>query len=148
MAASGVSRLVGQGEVSIPLGGGMVINTYHAPHFSSNILSFGLLSSNFIVAFTDDILPYNACFLIEKGTWKILWETQKKNGLDALNMNNSISNIALTTVAMNVNQNPAWEWHGKTGHLGISRYIKLSHAVESVTFFEKPSFSNSIVYLA
>ena len=60
MAASGVSRLVGQGEVSIPLGGSMVSTAYHAPHFSSNILSVGLLSSNFIVAFTDDIRPYNA----------------------------------------------------------------------------------------
>ena len=48
-----------------------------------------------------------------------------------------MSNMALTTVAMNFNKNPALEWHGKTGHLGINRYIKLSHEVESVPFFEK-----------
>ena len=115
----------------------MVIKAYHAPHFSSNILSDGLLSSNFIVAFTDDIRPYNACFLIEKGTWKIFWETQKKNGLYTLHMNNSNSNMALTTFAMNVNKNPALERHGKTGNLGINCYTKLSHVVESVPFFEK-----------
>ena len=45
--------------------------------------------------------------------------------------------MALTTVTMNINNNLTLEWHGKTGNLGINRYIKLPHAEESVPFFEK-----------
>ena len=45
--------------------------------------------------------------------------------------------MALTTVAMNVNNNPDLERHEKSGHLGINRYFKLCHSVESVPFFEK-----------
>ena len=111
MAASGVSRLVGEGEVSIPLDGGMVIKAYHASYFSTNILAVGLQSSNFILAFTDHIRPYNACFLVEKGPWKILWETGKKNGLYTLHMDNLESSMAVTTVSMHVNKNPALEGH-------------------------------------
>ena len=60
IAASDVSILGSQGEVSIPPGVRMVIEAYHAPHFSSNILSVGLLSLDFIVAFSDDIRPCSA----------------------------------------------------------------------------------------
>ena len=53
--ASGVSKLVGKAQVWIPFGGDMYIDAYHAPHFSFIVLSVGVLSADFIVAFMDSI---------------------------------------------------------------------------------------------
>lgn len=103
MAASGVSRPVVEGEVPIPLDGDMFIKAYHAPHLSYNILSVGLLIYNYIVAFTDDTRRNNACLVMDDGPWKILGETEKKNGLYILRMKSLELNMTVTTVAMNVN---------------------------------------------
>lgn len=57
------------------------MGAYHAPHFSSNILSLGQLSEQFVIAFTDALRDYNSCVFMDKRTCPIVWETTRERGL-------------------------------------------------------------------
>ena len=80
-AASGDTCIVGRGHVWIPLNGGMFIEVYHVPEFSSNILSVGKLSKSFDVKFTEKNRPYNGCFIIDPNNDEIIYETNIRDGL-------------------------------------------------------------------
>jgi len=140
-AASAISTLVGKGNVWIPIGNGIKDESFHAPHLSSNIQSVGLLSSEYIVSFTDCIKPYNACFLMEKGSWRILMEAPRENGLYALRPPNSRTRAALTAAASPLKKDLPLEWHCRTGHLGADRYLQLSNQISSVPTFDRSILS-------
>ncbi len=61
--ANATSEIVGKGTISLPIGGGIDVEAYHAPKFSSNIISVGLLQKNFEIVFSESIAGIQAASL-------------------------------------------------------------------------------------
>lgn len=51
-SASATSKIVGNGELIFTIVGVVMVEAYHTPHFSTNIISVGLLTKRFKVRFT------------------------------------------------------------------------------------------------
>lgn len=58
--------VVGKGNVEIPIKNGLVVEAYHAPEFSSNIISNHLLSESFKVLQTTEE-DWKRCEILRKG---------------------------------------------------------------------------------
>lgn len=72
--ASTTSKIVGVGIARLPIDHGLVIKAYHAPEFSLNIISVGLLQRLYEVLFFESIRAYPTCSVIHKskngtGSW-------------------------------------------------------------------------------
>jgi len=140
-AASSESRLVGKGKVWIPLHGGMIIEGYHAPEFSSHILSVPQLSTQFLIVFTNTIKPYNGCFIMLPRSHEVIWEAPLNDGLWTMDLSQvaSKAKFAFANIAAGPRNN-ALHWHNKVGHPGPRRYQELSKMIPSV-----PHFGTSIL---
>ena len=64
--ATGITKIVGEGFVKLPIEDGILVEAYHAPMPSSNILSVALLSDRYEVVLSKSIKIYPACFLMRK----------------------------------------------------------------------------------
>ena len=53
-SASGVSVIVGKGQVCLPIDGGVYVEAFHTPNFAQNVISVGLLMNDFNVSNTKD----------------------------------------------------------------------------------------------
>lgn len=53
-SASGTSTIVGQGILRLPIDGGTLVEAYHSPNVSKNIVSVAQLSYTFNVLFKKD----------------------------------------------------------------------------------------------
>ena len=80
-AASETTNLIGKGTIRLPINGGIIVEGYHAPYFSSNILSVGLLKKSFDILFSETRLPYPACFFLRPGSFDVLHEVRERNAL-------------------------------------------------------------------
>ena len=79
--ATGITKIVVKGFVKLPIEDEILVEAYHAPTFSSNILSVALLNYRYEVVFTKCIRSYPACFLMRKKTSEIVTEFTLKIGL-------------------------------------------------------------------
>ncbi len=60
-AASSLSKLVGKGTVKLPIDGGIIIEAYHAPDFSANIISVRRLLGSYAIHFNKDATENAYC---------------------------------------------------------------------------------------
>ncbi len=79
--ATGITKIVGEGFVKLPIEDGILVEAYHAPMPSSNILSVALLSDRYEVVLSKSIKIYPACFLMRKKTFEIVTEYPLKSRL-------------------------------------------------------------------
>ena len=133
--AAGITKIVGKGMVHIPIGKGFYVEAYHAPEFSSNILSVRLLQKDFEVLFSESLKGYPACYLMEKGSHKIRAEFPLKRGLYPVSMNC----YKYQALAINIKENPIDEWHRILGHPNPARQYALSKMENDVPQFQRAS---------
>jgi len=126
---------VGRGEAWIPLNGGIWVEAYHDPGFSTNILSVGLLGRQFIISFTRSIKDYNGCFIIMPKTNQIIWDTPIKEGLYRIQLSSS-TQVAMSTSRNSTAADEALHWHSVVGHPSAVRYQTLSRMLQSVPQFD------------
>jgi len=53
IGATGISEIIGKGIIRLPIDNGIYVEAYHAPKFSSNILSVGLLQKQYDITFSE-----------------------------------------------------------------------------------------------
>jgi len=153
--ASSTSMVVGNGTICVPIDGGIHIEAYHAPEFSTNILSVGKLSEFFTVMFTSDppaIAGVPTCIIYRRGSTSIVYQTQVEDGLFTLNDsdNSSASSLeaAYTVYTSGLggprkkNIDLALEWHCRTGHPSADRYMRLSHQLSELPKFSMETLRN------
>jgi len=163
-AASELSIIVGRGKVLIPLEGGFYMEAYHAPHFQSNILSVGLLTSHYNILFTMEPPSRNglsSCIFSQRSSNKIIKVIEIGNdGLYRLmypRRRQPRQSIGGPTSRKDHDQQDLTclmcrkvfssskktqlelmlEWHNKVGHPHAARYIELSNQVEDVPQFPR-----------
>lgn len=54
-SATGESIVIGKGQVRLPIDGGVLVNDFHTPNFSTNIISVGQLSHLYDINFNPTI---------------------------------------------------------------------------------------------
>ena len=116
-AASEATNLVGKGSVRLPINGGMIVEGYHAPSFSSKILSVGLLKKTFHILFSKTRRPYPACFFVRQGSGDVVHEVRERDGLFPIPLgreHDTDDKLALIAEPGTSEQNDlAKEWHAK-----------------------------------
>ena len=144
-AASESTNLVGKGTVFIPIDGGIIVEGYHAPSFSSNILSVGLLKDNFDVLFSKTFRDFPGCFFLRHKTLELIHSIRERDGLFAISL--STKRPSSNGLALNARTNEdkqldiARKWHNKTGHIHPDRYLSLARL-----FSEVPRIEKSVLY--
>lgn len=94
-SASGTSRIVGVGQVFIPLDGGLFMDAYHVPDFAENILSVHDLSMSFDVLFhTDENTNICACHMLGISTQKTVFKTDNQAGLYMMSIPNTKKEVS------------------------------------------------------
>lgn len=139
-AANDISVIVEKGKVIIPAYGGIKIETYHTPHFTTNILSVGQLSNIFSIIFIVYTLAVDLisnCFLMCRNSTKIMSSIQIGNDglynfegsnrdLQTASDSKEASCSFCRTSASQIEMNFAMQWHRTTGHRSKCKYMKLS----------------------
>lgn len=144
--ADGESYLIGKGTVFPPIGKGIIMEAYHAPHFSANIVANSLLSKMFNLFFTsegassDNQLNSDRCEILKKGSRSdIVQVVPCINGLytikDVANREESQKKHAKMS-RTNCSANAFTEWHNKMGHISVQRYEQLSEICTDVPMFD------------
>ncbi len=134
-AAFGITNILGQGLVWIPLLGGMQVLAYHAPQFHSHILAVCYLSKHCDVMFSERFRGYAGCFLLKPGAEEVVFKAPCIDGRYALELGRH-SRKNTMSVGTAVAQSPrALEWHSKTGYPSAQRYMQLSRILNSVPYF-------------
>ena len=129
--ATGFTKIVGKGTVRLPIDNGMIVEAYHAPAFSSNVLAVRLPSKDFEVLFSDSIRNCSGCFFLRKGTFDIVNKYPLENGLSPIKMDmqkKQVQNFHAQVASVNSID----EWHRKLGHIHAERLLKLSQTVQGI----------------
>ena len=151
-AAAGVAKIAGKGLVRLPVNNGMLVEAYHAPKFSSNILSVRLLQKNFEVLFSESIRGYPACYFLRKGTFNYAPRVQAPRRTVPLEMpveeGHGKGGIQAYIARRPRNGELVAEWHRKLGHIHADRYYKLSEQCEDVPKFDRVVSATTNVSLA
>ena len=92
--ATGETKIVGKGEVKLPIGNGYIIQAYHVPLFSSNIISVGLLQKDFEIMFSESVRAYPACLFMKKRSFNIVADFPLENGPYPIKTFNSFYNTS------------------------------------------------------
>lgn len=133
--ASGHSRLLGKGAVQLPIGKGVIVEAFHAPDFTSNIVANHLLSELFNLFSTSD----------DNGENKRCEILKKSSKIDVVLMVPCIAGLypikavgykKSVKVSKSYTSNDFNTRHEKTGHIGIDRYRKLADQLDDVPHFE------------
>lgn len=77
--ASGTSRLVGKGIVTVPIENGINVTAFRVSKFEANIVCPRLLAKTFDISFSEFFRAYNACFLFKPGTQDAVAEYPQNN---------------------------------------------------------------------
>ena len=133
--ANATSKIVGKGTVTLPIGDGINVEAYHAPKFSSNIISVEWLQKNFEIVFSESISVYPGCLFMKKGTMSIIDEVKLKDDLYPLIL--SIPNPKSYQANAVKKNNSVDEWHRELGHLSPNRLNKLSEMNSSIPTFDR-----------
>lgn len=152
--AAGFSTIVGKGEVVIPIDGGLTVEAFHTPFFSSNILSVGELSFIYDIFFKSEALDERRtsfCVFKKQESGEVVFRKEIEDGLYSLKMptskgtSNEIryqSPECATCVQASLEDkiDKAYEWHKKLGHPSAERFITLMKSNTDI-----PKFSPSTV---
>ena len=122
--ATGTSDIVGRRTTKLPISAGMVFEAFHAPEFSSSVLSVRLLVSNYEIMFSESIHNFSACFFMNKGTFNIIAKYEIKDysyqvcipGLTSL-LNRKGNSDEQKDLASS--------WHKKLGQKNPDRHFRL-----------------------
>lgn len=166
-SASGISRIVGAGQVFIPIDGGMYFEAFHAPEFGENILSVWKLSRFLELEFdSDESGERGFCCITSKGTRKVVFRTDEVEGLYKMSVPKRIpdSTPSTATFCASMNDSPnhhcivctqavtaqdnnrrtsilhdnlPLHWHFRTGHPNPNRYSRLAQTSPDVPFFPR-----------
>ena len=143
-AAFSRTRIIGKGQVYVPLNGGMKLTAYHTPQFTNNILSVSELSNHFDVLFSSSFPNYKGCFIFNKSTRNVIFETPCENGLYVLRQETSSHPkhaLALSADVYAKDGDVQKDWHEKTGHPSADRYLRLSYMFPLVPSFSRTSMN-------
>ncbi len=111
----------------------ILIEAYHAPMFSANVLSVAILSDHYEAVFSKSLKNYPGCFFMCKKTFEIVAEYPLRGGLYSLNLP-SITQKAYTIYTRSKKLD---EWHQNLGHISSERLLRLSKMAEDVPPFDK-----------
>lgn len=133
--ASGLSRIVGKGIVTLHLRGGLRAEAYHAPNFAQNILSVGLsslLSTNFnsVFASLSSSLVDSACSFFDKDTNEMVFETKILDGLYPMVLAEPKNGTSLSTFSSTVSARFTRPWPQKTlssVHAALHWHRRIGH---------------------
>ena len=143
-AAFSRTRIIGKGQVYVPLNGGMELTAYHTPQFTNNILSVSGLSDHFDVLFSSSVRNYKGCFIFNKSTRNVIFETPCENGMNVLRHETSSHPkhaLALSADVHTKDGDDQKDWHEKTGPPSADRYLRLSYMFPSVPSFSRTSMN-------
>ena len=140
-AAAGVTTIVIKGTVRMPVQGGMIVEAYHAPMYSSNILSVNLLSRTFEVLFSTTIRGYEACYFLMQNSMKVMYEFRMNDGYYPMDMlegdgHNHASKM-VSDARENDKDSDLATWHRQLVHISADRYFKLSEYDNDVPKFDR-----------
>ncbi len=113
IGVTGVTEIAGKVMVQLPIYNGMIVEAYHAPVFSSNILAVRLLSNYFEVLCSNSFRDYPGVFLMKKISFNIVKECPLKNGHYLVKFNS----MKLKFQAYSIKTNLVDQWHRKLRHV-------------------------------
>ena len=159
-AAVGTSNIVGKGMVKLPLENGIIVEVFHLPQFSTNIISVGNLSSSYNTLFTtrgNDENTEAICEISLKNSGIVIHTVAQENGLYAIPVrpenqkdiimaideDKTSGTICKSSYRSNGTlQEEALEWHRKLCHPSPARYLKAAAMYEDVPQFSKSTLNN------
>jgi len=164
--ASGTSPIVGKGTLLLPLDGGTYFQALHAPHFSQNILSVGLLSRSFDLVFSSAGSPdvTSCCTLRHKGELKTLFETEIRDVLYSLTVQSARRSEApsatLTRTDLSTrkpgtshgdktfsrSKDLLMHWHRRTEYHHPARYLQLAKQFKEIPLFPIEDLKNLVCF--
>lgn len=137
LVAHGSSMVVGKGNVNVAIGNGIIVEAFHAPEFSSNILANHLLSEIFNIFYTSED-ENKRCEILKKGSRTDVVHVFKC--IDGLYPVKPGSNMHAKSATSHHHEEDFKTWHDKVGHISGERFKKLAQIREDV-----PSFSPKII---
>lgn len=136
-----------KGLVNLPIGSSSKVEAFHAPKFSSSIISVGILSEAYELEFSKSIRGYRASFFMRLETYKILTEVPLKNGLYPLTL--PMSDIHSYDVeTFSKKKNEVDEWHRKFRHLSAQNFNQPAELHPDIPKFEQSTLPNINAYFA
>ena len=156
-SAYGNSMTVGKGTVSLPISEhGIIVEAYHTPKFSANILSVSLLTEKFDIFFTTSSTQMSTCQILSKKDGKILKSISIQDGLYLMAMDVKLASIQQPTNRSNCGfcgasasansskMEDVLACHNKLGHPSPARYMKLSAMRDDVPQFTRATLENLV----
>ena len=122
----------------MPINGGLIVDAYHTPEFSSNIVSVRILAKTFEIVFSEHIRSYPACILMRPKTFEIIQDFPLIDDLYPIKLNKTKVKILQTR---KLNYSPE-DWHKRVGHPSPERYLKLSEIFPEIPKFDRPTLQS------
>lgn len=136
-SAVGQSPIIGRGKFRLPIDGGITVEAFHTPLFSSNILSVGKLSYMYNITFSTEINNSETksfCIFKRKVSTSVVVKQEMEDGLYAIKLpgirkgKRNLRNIEAEEVACLQSTSSrhiknASEWHKRPVHPSSERFI-------------------------
>ncbi len=134
-SATGPSKVIGVGNILIPIYVGRIARAYHAPDFETHILSVSQLDEHVDIKFKRRSQS-RSCLIFKPGADILVFERRNQDGLYKMKIANP-QKMRTFANQLEVNPTKAKNWHDKSGHLSTDRYLKLRNFEESILKFSR-----------